>query len=117
VASTVLAVHANTKYSTDLLLAQVLRLSRTIAAANEAEGRVLAARHASTAVGLLQAATAPTPAVPVPATRVAMPNQQQLDAERSGTRRRGPHRGPGHDDDPGPLSPGLLTETDRGLGR
>jgi len=47
----------------------------------------------------------------------AVPNQQQLDAERSGTRRRGPHRGPGHDDDPGPLSPGLPTETDRGLGR
>jgi len=117
VASTVLAVHANTKYSTDLLLAQVLRLSRTIAAANEAEGRVLPTRHASAAVGLLQAATAPAPTVPAPATRVAMPNQQQLDAERSGTRRRGPHRGPAHDDDPGPLSPGLPTETDRGLGR
>jgi len=117
VASTVLAAGSNTKYSTDILLAQVLRLSRTIAAANEAEGRVLAARHASAAVGLLQAATAPPPAVPAPPTRVAMPNQQQLDAERAGTRRRAPHRGAAHDDDPGPVGPGLPTETDRGLGR
>jgi len=89
VAATVLTAASGGSASTAVLLAQVARLTRTVAELHAVQHRVAAARDTARAVDLLASYTArtartpvavpPTP-VAVPPTPVLMPNQEQLDA-------------------------------------
>jgi len=89
VAATVLTAASGGTASTAVLLAQVARLTRTVAELHAVQHRVAAARDTARAVDLLASYTArtartpvavpPTP-VAVPPTPVLMPNQEQLDA-------------------------------------
>ncbi len=91
VAATVLTAASGGSASTAVLLAQVARLTRTVAELHAVQHRVAAAhdtaRDTARAVDLLApytARTARTPVAPtpvaVPPTPVLMPNQEQLDA-------------------------------------
>jgi len=91
VAATVLTAASGGSASTAVLLAQVARLTRTVAELHAVQHRVAAAhdtaRDTARAVDLLAsytARTARTPVAPtpvaVPSTPVLMPNQEQLDA-------------------------------------
>jgi len=87
VAATVLTAASGGTASTAVLLAQVARLTRTVAELHAVQHRVAAARDTARAVDLLApytARTARTPVAPtpvaVPPTPVLMPNQEQLDA-------------------------------------
>jgi len=87
VAATVLTAASGGTASTAVLLAQVARLTRTVAELHAVQHRVAAARDTARAVDLLASYTAPaapTPPAPtpvaVPPTPVLMPNQEQLDA-------------------------------------
>ena len=86
VAVTVLTAASGGTASTAVLLAQVARLTRTVAELHAVQHRVAAARDTARAVDLLApytARTARTPVAPtpvaVPPTPVLMPNQEQLD--------------------------------------
>jgi len=88
VAVTVLTAASGGTASTAVLLAQVARLTRTVAELHAVQHRVAAARDTARAADLLSCyATpmAPTPD-PVPPKRVLMPNQEQLDAILGSTR-------------------------------
>ena len=88
VAVTVLTAAAGGAASTAVLLAQVARLTRTVAELHAVQSRVAAARDTARAADLLApyaTPTAPIPA-PVPPPRVIMPNQEQLDAMLGSTR-------------------------------
>ncbi len=88
VAVTVLTAASGGTASTAVLLAQVARLTRTVAELHAVQHRVAAARDTARAADLLSCyATpmAPTPD-PVPPKRVLMPNQEQLDAMLGSTR-------------------------------
>jgi len=88
VAVTVLMAASGGTASTAVLLAQVARLTRTVAELHAVESRVAAARDTARAAELLApyaTPTAPTPD-PVPPKRVIMPNQEQLDAMLGSTR-------------------------------
>jgi len=91
VAVTVLTAAAGGTASTAVLLAQVARLTRTVAELHAVQHRVAAARdtardtaRAADLLAPYTAPTAPTPVAPtpvaVPPTPVLMPNQEQLDA-------------------------------------
>ncbi len=87
VAATILTAASGGSASTAVLLAQVARLTRTVAELHAVQHRVAAARDTARAADLLAsytAPTAPTPPAPtpvaVPPTPVLMPNQEQLDA-------------------------------------
>ncbi len=89
VAATVLTAASGGTASTAVLLAQVARLTRTVAELHAVQHRVAAARDTARAVDLLASYTAPTARTPVavpptpvavPPTPVLMPNQEQLDA-------------------------------------
>jgi len=96
VAATILTAASGGSASTAVLLAQVARLTRTVAELHAVQHRVVAARDTARdtarAVDLLASYTArtartpvaPTPVAPtpvaVPPTPVLMPNQEQLDA-------------------------------------
>jgi len=87
VAATVLTAASGGSASTAVLLAQVARLTRTVAELHAVQHRVAAARDTARAVDLLASYTAPTARTPVaptpvavPPTPVLMPNQEQLDA-------------------------------------
>ncbi len=87
VAATVLTAASGGTASTAVLLAQVARLTRTVAELHAVQHRVAAARDTARAADLLAsytARTARTPVAPtpvaVPPTPVLMPNQEQLDA-------------------------------------
>jgi len=88
VAVTVLTAASGGTASTAVLLAQVARLTRTVAELHAVQSRVAAARDTARAAELLApyaTATAPTSA-PVPPKPVIMPNQEQLDAMLGSTR-------------------------------
>jgi len=88
VAATVLTAAAGGSASTAVLLAQVARLTRTVAELHAVQSRVAAARDTARAAELLApyaTPTVPTPA-PVSPKRVLMPNQEQLDAMLGSTR-------------------------------
>jgi len=88
VAVTVLTAASGGTASTAVLLAQVARLTRTVAELHAVQNRVAAARDTARAAELLApyaTPTAPTPA-PAPPQRVIMPNQEQLDAMLGSTR-------------------------------
>jgi len=88
VAVTVLTAASGGTASTAVLLAQVARLTRTVAELHAVQHRVAAARDTARAAELLApyaTPTAPTPA-PVPPKPVIMPNQEQLDAMLGSTR-------------------------------
>jgi len=88
VAVTVLTAAAGGTASTAVLLAQVARLTRTVAELHAVQSRVAAARDTARAADLLSCyatPTAPTPD-PVPPKRVLTPNQEQLDAMLGSTR-------------------------------
>jgi len=87
VAATILTAASGGTASTAVLLAQVARLTRTVAELHAVQHRVAAARDTARAADLLASYTAPaapTPPAPtpvaVPPTPVLMPNQEQLDA-------------------------------------
>ncbi len=89
VAATVLTAASGGSASTAVLLAQVARLTRTVAELHAVQHRVAAAhdtaRDTARAVDLLASYTArtartPVAPTPVPPTPVLMPNQEQLDA-------------------------------------
>jgi len=88
VAATVLTAAAGGTASTAVLLAQVARLTRTVAELHAVQHRIAAARDTARAAELLApyatpAAPTPDPAPPKP---VLMPNQEQLDAMLGSTR-------------------------------
>jgi hypothetical protein len=88
VAVTVLTAAAGGTASTAVLLAQVARLTRTVAELHAVQHRVAAARDTARAADLLApyaTPAAPTPD-PVPPQPVLMPNQEQLDAMLGSTR-------------------------------
>jgi len=88
VAVTVLTAASGGTASTAVLLAQVARLTRTVAELHAVQSRVAAARDTARAAELLApyaTPTVPTPD-PVPPQRVIMPNQEQLDAMLGSTR-------------------------------
>jgi len=88
VAVTVLTAASGGTASTAVLLAQVARLTRTVAELHAVQSRVAAARDTARAAELLApyaTPAAPTPD-PVPPQRVIMPNQEQLDAMLGSTR-------------------------------
>jgi len=88
VAVTVLTAASGGTASTAVLLAQVARLTRTVAELHAVQSRVAAARDTARAAELLApyaTPTAPTPD-PAPPKRVLMPNQEQLDAMLGSTR-------------------------------
>jgi len=88
VAVTVLTAASGGTASTAVLLAQVARLTRTVAELHAVQSRVAAGRDTARAAELLApyaTPTAPTPD-PVPPKRVLMPNQEQLDAMLGSTR-------------------------------
>jgi len=82
VAATILTAASGGTASTAVLLAQVARLTRTVAELHAVQHRVAAARDTARAADLLASYTAPTAPTPVavPPTPVLMPNQEQLDA-------------------------------------
>jgi len=88
VAVTVLTAASGGTASTAVLLAQVARLTRTVAELHAVQSRVAAARDTARAAELLAPyATPPAPIPdPVPPQRVLMPNQEQLDAMLGSTR-------------------------------
>ena len=88
VAVTVLTAASGGTASTAVLLAQVARLTRTVAELHAVQHRVAAARDTARAAELLAPyATPPAPTSdPVPPRRVLMPNQEQLDAMLGSTR-------------------------------
>jgi len=91
VAATVLTAASGGTASTAVLLAQVARLTRTVAELHAVQHRVAAAHDTARAADLLASYTAPTARTPVaptpvaptpvavPPTPVLMPNQEQLD--------------------------------------
>lgn len=88
VAVTVLTAASGGTASTAVLLAQVARLTRTVAELHAVQSRVAAARDTARAAELLApyaTPTAPTPD-PAPPQQVLMPNQEQLDAMLGSTR-------------------------------
>jgi len=88
VAVTVLTAAAGGSASTAVLLAQVARLTRTVAELHAVQHRVAAALDTARAAELLApyaTPTAPTPD-PAPPQPVIMPNQEQLDAMLGSTR-------------------------------
>ncbi len=88
VAVTVLTAASGGTASTAVLLAQVARLTRTVAELHAVQSRVAAARDTARAAELLApyaTPTAPTPD-PAPPKPVIMPNQEQLDAMLGSTR-------------------------------
>jgi len=88
VAVTVLTAASGGTASTAVLLAQVARLTRTVAELHAVQNRVAAARDTARAAELLApyaTPTAPTPE-PVPPQPVIMPNQEQLDTMLGSTR-------------------------------
>jgi len=88
VAVTVLTAASGGTASTAVLLAQVARLTRTVAELHAVQSRVAAARDTARAAELLApyaTPTAPTPD-PAPPRPVLMPNQEQLDAMLGSTR-------------------------------
>jgi len=88
VAVTVLTAASGGTASTAVLLAQVARLTRTVAELHAVQNRVAAARDTARAAELLApyaTPAAPTPD-PVPPQQVLMPNQEQLDAMLGSTR-------------------------------
>jgi hypothetical protein len=88
VAVTVLTAASGGTASTAVLLAQVARLTRTVAALHAVQSRVAAARDTARAAELLAPYATPTVLTPdpVPPQRVLMPNQEQLDAMLGSTR-------------------------------
>ncbi len=88
VAVTVLMAASGGTASTAVLLAQVARLTRTVAELHAVESRVAAARDTARAAELLAPYATPTVPTPDPAPpkRVIMPNQEQLDAMLGSTR-------------------------------
>jgi len=91
VAATILTAASGGSVSTAVLLAQVARLTRTVAELHAVQHRVAAARdtardtaRAADLLAPYTAPTAPTPVAPtpvaVPPKPVLMPNQEQLDA-------------------------------------
>jgi len=88
VAVTVLMAASGGTASTAVLLAQVARLTRTVAELHAVESRVAAARDTARAADLLSSYTTPTAPTPDPAPPkpVLMPNQEQLDAMLGSTR-------------------------------
>ncbi len=88
VAVTVLTAASGGSASTVVLLAQVARLTRTVAELHAVQSRVAAVRDTARAAELLApyaTPTAPTPD-PAPPRPVLMPNQEQLDAMLGSTR-------------------------------
>jgi hypothetical protein len=88
VAVTVLTAASGGTASTAVLLAQVARLTRTVAELHAVQNRIAAARDTARAAELLApyaTPTAPTPD-PAPPRPVLMPNQEQLDAMLGSTR-------------------------------
>jgi len=88
VAVTVLTAASGGTASTAVLLAQVARLTRTVAELHAVQSRVAAARDTARAADLLSSYATPTAPIPDPdpAKRVIMPNQEQLDAMLGSTR-------------------------------
>jgi len=88
VAVTVLTAASGGSASTAVLLAQVARLTRTVAELHAVQSRVAAARDTARAAELLARYATPTVLTPdpVPPQRVIMPNQEQLDAMLGSTR-------------------------------
>jgi len=88
VAATVLTAASGGTASTAVLLAQVARLTRTVAELHAVQSRVAAARDTARAAELLARYATPTVLTPdpVPPQRVIMPNQEQLDAMLGSTR-------------------------------
>jgi len=88
VAVTVLTAASGGTASTAVLLAQVARLTRTVAELHAVQSRVAAARDTARAAELLARYATPTVLTPdpVPPQRVIMPNQEQLDAMLGSTR-------------------------------
>ncbi len=88
VAVTVLTAASGGTASTAVLLAQVARLTRTVAELHAVQHRVAAARDTARAAELLAPYATPTVLTPgpVPPQRVIMPNQEQLDAMLGSTR-------------------------------
>jgi len=88
VAVTVLTAASGGTASTAVLLAQVARLTRTVAELHAVQNRVAAARDAARAAELLAPYATPTVLTPdpVPPKPVLMPNQEQLDAMLGSTR-------------------------------
>ncbi len=88
VAVTVLTAASGGTASTAVLLAQVARLTRTVAELHAVQSRVAAARDTARAADLLSSYTTPTAPTPDPAPPkpVIMPNQEQLDAMLGSTR-------------------------------
>jgi len=88
VAVTVLTAASGGTASTAVLLAQVARLTRTVAELHAVQHRVAAARDTARAAELLApyaTPTVPTPN-PMPPKPVLMPNQEQLDTMLGSTR-------------------------------
>jgi len=88
VAVTVLTAASGGTASTAVLLAQVARLTRTVAELHAVQHRVAAARDTARAADLLSCYATPMAPTsdPVPPKRVLMPNQEQLDAMLGSTR-------------------------------
>ncbi len=88
VAVTVLTAASGGTASTAVLLAQVARLTRTVAELHAVQSRVAAARDTARAADLLSCYATPTAHTPdpVPPKPVLMPNQEQLDAMLGSTR-------------------------------
>ncbi len=88
VAVTVLTAASGGTASTAVLLAQVARLTRTVAELHSVQNRVAAARDTARAADLLAPYATPTVLTPAPAPPkpVLMPNQEQLDAMLGSTR-------------------------------
>jgi len=88
VAVTVLTAASGGTASTAVLLAQVARLTRTVAELHAVQSRVAAALDTARAAELLAPYATPTVLTPaqVPPKPVIMPNQEQLDAMLGSTR-------------------------------
>jgi len=90
VAVTVLTAASGGTASTAVLLAQVARLTRTVAELHAVQSRIAAARDTARAAELLAPYATPTVLTPAPAPAlpkpVIMPNQEQLDAMLGSTR-------------------------------
>jgi len=114
VASTVLAASASSRHGMDVILAQLVTLSRTIAEVHATEGRVLAAQAATRAGDLVQTSL-DTHAPGKPRQQSLMPDAAEIEAMYG--RRPSTRQAPQPGQQPPAPRPGLRPDRDTGRGR
>jgi len=116
VASTVLAASASNRHGMDVILAQMVTLSRTIAEVHATEGRVLAAQAATRAGDVLQTSL-DTYTPPTPRKQSLYPNAAEIEAMYGPSANIPRSRGIDQQQQPPARRPGLGPERDTGSGR